>query len=229
MRRFSHNRDWGFAPVLTPGNLYPKRFPLRLTYYPTDIKDWLKGTSLDVVLGRQKVTVIERGLSGFGKNETRKTRIDLSSYIGVGVHYAPLPRLLPLIGSGSEPLLLNCFKQMKAHRSFQVPGEDGVTLYLVNENSQQDLLLYYASHEDEIVAQWHFWSQRLGVPRLLIAPDGFIDEPSNRLGKIALGDPFTRLKSFGLYGRRPIFSRIRDMGDKASVRTWRGREITARH
>ena len=229
MRRFSHNRDWGFAPVLTPSKLYPKQFPCRLTYYPTDIKDWLKGKSLDVVLGRQKVTVLERRLSGFGKNEAAKTRLNLSSYIGVGVHYAPIPQLLPPVGAGSQHLLRNCIKQMMAHRSFHVLGQDGVTLYLVSENSSQDLLLYYASHEDQIIAQWHFWSQRLGLPRLLIAPDGFIDEPSDRLGKIERQDPFGRLKSFGLYGRRPIFSRIRDMGDKTSVRSWRGREIMARH
>ncbi len=228
MRRFSHNRDWGFAPVLTPGKLYPKQFPLRLTYYPTDMKDWLKGKYLDVVLGRQKVIVLERSWLSLEKNEATRASYDLSSYIGVGVHYAPVPRLLPPIGSGSEPLLLGRFKQMVAHRSFQVPGKDGVSLYLVSENSSQDLLLYYAPHEDEIIAQWHFWSQKLGLPRLLIAPDGFIDEPCDRLGKIALKAPFGRLKSFGLYGRRPIFSRIRDMGDKASVRSWRGREIMAR-
>ena len=227
MRRFSHNKDWGFAPVLTPDKLYPKQLPTRLTYYPTDIKDWLKGKSLDVVLGAQKVTVIERGLSGFGKNGAIKTRFDLSSYIGIGVHYAPMPQLLPPIGSAG--LLRDSIKQMMAHRSLRVPGPDGVTLYLVSENSSQDLLLYYASHEDEIIAQWHFWSQRLGLPRLLIAPDGFIDEPSDRLGKIALRPSFARFKSLGLYGRRPVFSRVRDMGNKASVRTWRGREIMARH
>ncbi len=229
MRRFSHNRDWGFAPVLTPDKLYPKQLPTRLTYYPTDIKDWLKGKSLDVVLGAQKVTVIERGWSGFAKTEAIKTRFDISSYIGIGVHYAPMPQLLPPIGSGSAGLLRDRIKQMVAHWSLRVPGEDGVTLYLVSENSSQDLLLYYAPHEDEIIAQWHFWSQRLGLPRLLIAPDGFIDEPSDHMGKIALRPSFARYKSFGLYGRRPIFSRIRDMGDKASVRAWRGREITARH
>jgi len=228
VRRLSHNEDWGFTPVLHDKSLYPKQFPFSLSFNPTGLKDWLQGRSLDVVISRKKITVVERSFSSFVKGRPNRTSYAVSDYIGVAVHYCLMPQALPSLSFAPRSSLLPYLGDVFASRSLQLPAREAVSVYLMHENSSRDVLLYHADHEDEILAQWQFWSQKLSLPCLLVGPDGFVDEPHDRLGHVVFKKSAPRSKQYGLYGRRPIFSRVRDMGDASHGRAWSGREIMAR-
>lgn len=179
----------------------------------------MKGRWLDVVFSRSKLTVLDGAYLGVFQGARARVSYSIKDYIGVAVHYTPLPRPLPPLGR-SFPCLID--------RLGAAPVEDAVTLYLLHEERDKDLLLYFATDENEILAQWQFWSQKLGLPQLLVAPDGFVDEPFDRIGGVLFTGAKPRSRRFGLYDRRPIFSRVRDMGDRAAMKAWRGREIMAR-
>ncbi len=228
MRRLSHNEDWGFTPVLHDKPLYPKQFPFSLPFNPTGLKDWLQGRSLDVVIGRQKITVVERSFTSLVKGRLKRTSYAVSDYIGVAVQYCLMPEAFPPLSFAPQSSMMPYLSDAFAARSFQLPPREAVSVYLMHENSSRDVLLYHADHEDEILAQWQFWSQRLSLPCLLVGPDGFVDEPHDRLGAVVFTKSSPRSKQYGLYGRRPVFSRVRDMGDVSHASACYGREIMAR-
>ena len=115
---------------------------------------------------------------------------------------------------------------------FAEQEEGVVSLYLLHEDRSKDLLLYYADHEDEIQALWKFWSSRLGLPQLLVAPDGFIDEPFQPAGSVEIRSPQPRKPFYNLNRRGPHFLRVRDVGAGLEVhrrsKRVKGREISAR-
>lgn len=219
MRRISHNEDWSFAPVLNSDSLYPKVFPFSLSYQPTTLKDLMLGRSMEIEFSESDLTVIDRHGLGVFRGMGDRIQYSLQDFIGVAVQYTMGPKPLPSLLTSP----LGVSTQLSSSAT------EAVTLYLMHEDRNRDVLLYFAGHEDEILAQWKFWSQRLCLPQLLVGADGFIDEPGDRMGRLSFKRSLPRTKRFGPFDRRPIFLRIRDMGDASMVRSARGREITARH
>ncbi len=226
MRRLSHNLDWGFAPVLTSDQLYPKDAAVHRRYYPTDWRDRLCGRCMDVRFECETILVHEHSYLNAVRGAKAPVCLPVSDYIGVAVQYAGLPEVLPAVSLTAPLSFVSNLSQMALqHRPAQ---QDAVLLYLMHEEREQDILLYYASHEDEIVAQWQFWAQKLALPKLMVGLDGFVDEPEDRLGKVLYRRAYDRVKKLGLYERRSTFSRVRDVGARKTARTVSGREIMAR-
>ena len=227
MRRLSHNLDWGFAPVLTSDQLYPKDAAVLRRYYPTDWRDRLCGRCLDVRFECERILVREHSYLNAVRGNQAPICSPVRDYIGVAVQYAGLPLVQPVVSLASPLSLISNLSQMGWQK--KSAQEDAVLLYLMHEEREKDILLYYATHEDEILAQWQFWSQKLALPKLMVGLDGFVDEPEDRLGKVLFRRAYDRVKKLGLYERRSTFSRVRDVGARKTARTVRGREIMARH
>ncbi len=254
VRRKSQGDGWGFVPVLRSKSLFPKSLVSRLTLEPTALKDVLTFAGIDVVISRKALAFRQHSFGIFRKVD----RIPLHQYIGVAVHYTPAPTcwkfsdLLRVDGyrpfiphvmksffsKKIIPSLPVCFFQKKLETFFAVDvpfaeQEEGVvSLYLLHEDRSKDVLLYYADHEDEIQALWKFWSSRLRLPQLLVAPDGFIDEPFQPTSSIEIRSPQPRKPFYNLNRRGPHFLRVRDLGAGLEVhrrsKRVKGREISAR-
>ncbi len=254
VRRNSQGDGWGFVPALRSKPLFPKRLVSRFSLKATAFKDVLTFAGIDVVISRKALAFRHHNFGIFRK----VTRIPLQHFIGVAVHYTPAPNLwkfsdlsslkgyrpfIPqfikkIVSSTVLPRLASGVVQerMTALFALDVPfseQEEGVvSLYLLHEDRSKDVLLYYADHEDEIQALWQFWSKRLRLPRLLVGPDGFIDEPFQRSTSVEIKRAQPRKPFYNLRQRGPHFSRVREMGviydAGRRLKRVQGREISAR-
>lgn len=254
VRRKSQGDGWGFVPVLRSKPLFPKSLVSRLTLEPTALKDVLTFAGIDVVISRKALAFRQHSFGILRKID----RIPLHQYIGVAVHYTPAPKcwkFSELLGlEGYRVFIPHKVKSFFSRRivpvvpvrsvrekletlfavdvPFSEQEEGVVSLYLLHEDRSKDLLLYYADHEDEIQALWKFWSSRLRLPQLLVAPDGFIDEPFQPTGSVEIRSPQPRKPFYNLNRRGPHFLRVRDVGAGLEVhrrsQRVKGREISAR-
>jgi len=92
--------------------------------------------------------------------------------------------------------------------------------------------LYLASDGGDALAEWKSWGRVLGLPLLVVKPDGALREPFRRMGGVALGLPSPRRRRRGaLKGRRPsilLRRKVRRIGGDPGI--YRGeREIIARN
>ena len=183
---------------------------------------------MDVRFGRDKLLVSERSVLDRVLPAKRPYCVALKEFIGVAVQYGPLPEQRSGLSFAPFKALSSVSPLLQRDLVPNSPV-DGVTLYLMHETRERDVLLYFADHEDEILAQWQFWSQKLALPKLMVGLDGFVDEPYDRRGGVIFTQPQPRAKQLGLYQRRSVFSRVRDVGGGGVRHTVRGREIMARH
>ncbi len=226
MRRLAHNQDWGYAPVLISERLYPQKWPAEIEYYPTGPARRALGSSLTLSIAATGIDVRERCLLPALSPAASSFQCD--EFLGVAVEYSTAPDVQHLS-------VLQTMKQIAApllnrvgYEVPQVTRSEAVLLYLMHENRECDILLYYADHEDELLAQWQFWSQKLNLPQLIISPDGFINEQQDRMGSVLCRSAFGRVKEYGLVQRRPLFSKIRGVPKIGRQVPVSGREIMAR-
>lgn len=226
MRRLAHNEDWGFAPVLSSKGLYPANFPAALRYLPADEAFSRCPYFLEISITPERLTVRARALfPAVQSNESACGAVDfedcdfaIQDFIGVAVQYGVMPA--PLLnaqpgaprGRGTGPLA----------------RPEAVTLYLMHEERASDVLLYFADHEDEILAQWQFWTSRLSLPKLVVSADGYVHEGHDSEGLLANRPPRRRGKAYAMNGRRPVFNRVRDVGSGQRATPIAEREIFAR-
>lgn len=242
MRRFSHDKSWGFAPVLNTKAPFPKRLPMRLKLKPTSLTSWFCFERMDVIIGRRSMRFRSSRLWQRGKWQ----RIDKKDFIGVAVRrsYSADSDLF----SGLKHSFGQLLEKLSARISLS-PGSiarlqgsnvETYTLYLLHEELPMDLMIYQSTDDLDITALWQFWSERLSLPKLLVDHVGFIHEPdmspnTDQLfgagvgaGPVALRRVYERPKRHQLKGRRPVFGRVRPVGVLRSVPRFTGREIVAR-
>lgn len=230
MRRFSHDGDWSFAPVLDDMPPYPKRMPFRLSLKPGGMMARLFGERMDVVIGRQRLRC--RWWRPFAPSH--KQSIDIKDFIGVAVRFAGVkkPSFRAVMRAAAarvcELPLLRRLPFAAAGRALAGAPIDGYQLYLLHENCERDVLLYQSLDDGEITALWQFWSERLGLPKLLVDRYGMIEEADKRCGTVAFRRAFPRRDLTGAVKRRPVFGRVRQVGCQQRVTRHVGREIMAR-
>jgi hypothetical protein len=109
------------------------------------------------------------------------------------------------------------------------PDTFRLSLTLVHEDRELDVLLFEAVDDDDITAEWQYWAQRFGLPLLVVGHDGVMTEPFSRLGALFTGKPSPRRLPASLANRRPRFLTRRRTGKlPAEPRIHREREIIAR-
>ena len=225
MRRLSHNRDWGFAPVLSNEKLYPRSWPFQLDYQATGTGARGLAQHLSMTITPTYLDIEDLRFAIPYRN--RVQRYEMAEFLGVAVEYGRLPRLLAGSGFGRIAAYVWVLFQKLLRRPMS-EDVDGVLLYLMHERREHDLLLYFADDEMELLAQWQFWSQKLKLPKLIVSADGFIHEPEDRLGGLFCRAPFNRDKDYTLFKRRSLFRKLRGCPAAGGLKPLEGREIMAR-
>lgn len=110
------------------------------------------------------------------------------------------------------------------------PGTDRVELVLVHSDGSLDIPLFVASDDTDVVAEWQLWGRRLGLPLLVITPEGAVKDAFDRMGQVLLGRPGPRRRRHStLRSRRPMALMRRKAGGAVAGRAvHREREIIAR-
>lgn len=112
------------------------------------------------------------------------------------------------------------------------PVDDGasvtVSIELLHNDPALSLPLLVTDSYDDVVADWQAWSRALGLPLILVEPDGSLAEPVSQVGSLRF-DGIVPRRRRAMTGRRPRF-----MGRRKPGRTGNGnvryveREIIAR-
>jgi len=115
-------------------------------------------------------------------------------------------------------------------RSSQAVDGGLVALVLEHRDPSLSLQLYAAADGADIVAEWHAWSQVLGVPLLVVDPDGALREAFPQFGPLRVAAPAGRRRRHGTVGRRrPSILARRKPGRRGPMAVHGGeREIIAR-
>jgi hypothetical protein len=121
-----------------------------------------------------------------------------------------------------------------AIRMLPPDGDGRATVAVVLEHKDPSLALelYVADDGDEVAAEWRTWGHVLGLPLLVAAEDGGLQEPFDRLGRLQIKDPTSRRRRRNaVKKRRPsILMRRKPTRLDAQISIYRGeREIIARN
>ena len=109
------------------------------------------------------------------------------------------------------------------------PDSFRFTLSLAHEDSEFDVRLFEACNDEDITAEWQYWSRRFALPLLIRNAEGRLTEPFARLGALLTTRPAPRRMPSSLACRRPRFLTRRRTGKlPAEPRIHREREIIAR-
>lgn len=104
-----------------------------------------------------------------------------------------------------------------------------ISINLHHEQQQYCIPLHFAYDMDVSVARVQSWGRQLKLPVLVTAVDGTWQEPIGRLGRLLVKPTIMRHPQQYLCGRKPIFSKFRDVGEPHSKETFiQGREMIAR-
>jgi hypothetical protein len=97
-----------------------------------------------------------------------------------------------------------------------VPGateaEDRVAVVLSHAAPAQEVLLFEAGDDENVIAEWRLWGTTLGLPLLMEGLDGRTVAAETRLGEVDVARPRPRRRHSYLSGRRPRFLTRRRTG-----------------
>jgi hypothetical protein len=90
-----------------------------------------------------------------------------------------------------------------------VPGasedEDRVAVVLSHAAPAQEVLLFEADDDENVIAEWRLWATMLGLPLLMEGLDGRTVAAETRLGEVDVARPRPRRRHSYLSARRPRF------------------------
>jgi hypothetical protein len=107
-----------------------------------------------------------------------------------------------------------------------------IAVMLEHSDPALSLPLFSSNTSDDIVAEWQSWGRVLGLPLLVVEPDGCVREPFARLGAVRIEAPtWRRRRRSAIARRRPSLVLRRRAGVASATPTLhRGeREIIARN
>jgi hypothetical protein len=97
-----------------------------------------------------------------------------------------------------------------------VPGptedDDRVAVVLSHTSAAQEVLLYEAGDDENVIAEWRLWGTTLGLPLLMEGLDGRTIAAETKLGEVDVARPRARRRHSYLSGRRPRFLMRRRTG-----------------
>jgi hypothetical protein len=111
-------------------------------------------------------------------------------------------------------------------------GDDGdleVTVELMHRDPGLSIPLIIADDPGDVAADWQTWGRVLGLPLLLVLPDGSIEKPVDHIGAIRKLPTRPRRRHSFFANRRPRFLTRRKTGLKrGEIEILDAREIIAR-
>jgi Family of unknown function (DUF6101) len=97
-----------------------------------------------------------------------------------------------------------------------VPGaseeEDRVAIVLSHTSAAQEVVLFEAEDDENVIAEWRLLGSALGLPLLVEGLDGRTVAAEERLGEVGVSRPRPRRRHALLSGRRPRFLTRRRTG-----------------
>ena len=108
-------------------------------------------------------------------------------------------------------------------------GDIRVTVELMHRDPSLTLPLIVAEEPEDVAADWQAWGRALNLPLLLVAEDGTVKMPLDRLGGLVVAETKPRRRHSFFADRRPRFLTRRKIGRKSDEPRVTGREIIARN
>jgi hypothetical protein len=108
-------------------------------------------------------------------------------------------------------------------------GDIRVTVELMHRDPALTLPLVVADEPEDVAADWQAWGRALNLPLLLVAEDGTVKTPVDRLGGLVVSETKPRRRHSFFADRRPRFLTRRKVGHKGEQPRITGREIIARN
>ena len=103
-----------------------------------------------------------------------------------------------------------------------------IVLELLHRDPMMSLPLSVTTTMDDVVADWRAWGRILGLPLLMVEPDGSYRPVEERIGCVAVKSTLPRRHRSVLSKRRPRFLARRRVGDVSRMATLETeREITS--
>ncbi|MCP1198247.1 DUF6101 family protein [Notoacmeibacter sp. MSK16QG-6] len=128
----------------------------------------------------------------------------------------------------SMMLGLTAYRGVAAEAKELEGGRIDVTLSLLHEDPNLTVPLLVADNLDDIAADWHLWSEKLGLQMLLIESDGVARTLEESLGAVKKSQPSERRAGRPTRARRPRFLARRRTGSMGMRLIVDGQEIIAR-
>lgn len=107
-------------------------------------------------------------------------------------------------------------------------GEVTVTLELMHSDPMLSVPLLVADNLEDVAADWRAWSERLGLPMLMVESDGVARPLEDTIGKVKVDPDRIRRRRLGYAIKRPRFLMRRKTGDFGVRLVVSGVEIIAR-
>lgn len=108
-------------------------------------------------------------------------------------------------------------------------GEVTVTLELLHHDPLLSVPLLVADNLEDVAADWRAWSEKLGLPMLMVEADGVARPLEDTIGKVKADPAQAKRRRLGYAERRPRFLMRRKAGDLGVRMVIQGDEIIARN
>lgn len=122
----------------------------------------------------------------------------------------------------------NAFRGVAARAIEDEFGDVTVTLELMHEDAELCVPLLVANDLDDIAADWRAWSERFGLPMLLVEADGIARSLEDSLGRVKTAPVQERRQGRATRRSRPRFLARRQPGNLGLRLVVDGQEIIAR-
>jgi hypothetical protein len=120
------------------------------------------------------------------------------------------------------------FKGVAARAIDDGAGKVTVTLELMHHDPLLSVPLLVADNLEDVAADWRAWSDRLGLPMLMVEADGVARPLEDTIGKVKADPAHTKRRRLGYAIKRPRFLMRRKAGDLGVRMVISGDEIIAR-
>ncbi len=130
---------------------------------------------------------------------------------------------------GRSVVPMRAFRGVAVRIAADEAGEVVASLELNHPDCEMSLTLTVAEDPAELAADWKAWSRCLGLPMLLIEPNGRVSCPVETLGQVEVAAPKPRRMHSYFADRRPRFLARRKTGWRKEAERFVGEEIIARN
>ncbi|MGB8819078.1 MAG: DUF6101 family protein [Rhizobiaceae bacterium] len=120
------------------------------------------------------------------------------------------------------------FKGVAARAIDDGAGEVTVTLELLHHDPLLSVPLLVADNLEDVAADWRTWSERMGLPMLMVESDGVARALEDTIGVVKTDPSQTNRRRLGYAIKRPRFLMRRKAGDLGVRMVIAGDEIIAR-
>ena len=102
------------------------------------------------------------------------------------------------------------------------------SIVMAHENRELEMTLFSASDDENILAEWNAWSQKLLLPMMIRTEHGDVTA-RQQFGSLQVGCVAPRRARSAFLMRRPRFLRRREVGSPEHLEIYNEREIIARN